>query len=459
VSLTASYIGSGVNNYFPRWSSNTLTPTSAIYEDVTYVGIGTNNTVVSPIGKLVINESAVRHLVLRNEAAGGIPWSLVSTDDNNLSSGSRLVILAGNDQSDTPALLIWSSSSDLKRVGINKTHPSVELDVSGSMSASYYYSKFDDIGFVGTSSWAVSASWAPQPEISSTSSFSISSSISVTSSYSISSSYSITSSYSISSSWAETASYVSGNFWQQGGNAWGELGFLGTTDEEELSLIINGSELVRFTTGSGVGILTRPTDFTLQIAGAVGPSLDNTYDLGSPSLRWKNVYAANLVASGSITNATFAETASIALSSISSISASVVGVGTAANDSPYNVTFVTASTGNTSLNVDDGQVFVYNPVRNLLVVSNISSSLEGTASWARNAITSSISITSSFAHTASFALNAGGGATFVSGSTYSITSSHAIMSDTASYFYGPTGSQAWHIYVEPTSGDLVFDFV
>jgi hypothetical protein len=165
--LTASYIGEGTDNYFPKWSSNTLTSTSQLYEDNTYIGIGTNNVLASPLGKVIINESGVRHLVLRNEAAGGIPWSLVSTDDTNLTSGSRFVILAGSDQTDTPALLIWSASADVKkRVGINKTHPTVELDVSGSISGSYYYSQFDAVGFIGTSSWAVSASWAPQIDYS-----------------------------------------------------------------------------------------------------------------------------------------------------------------------------------------------------------------------------------------------------------------------------------------------------
>lgn len=41
--LTASYIGTGTNNYLPKWSNNTLTATSSIYDDNTNVGIGTNS--------------------------------------------------------------------------------------------------------------------------------------------------------------------------------------------------------------------------------------------------------------------------------------------------------------------------------------------------------------------------------------------------------------------------------
>jgi hypothetical protein len=40
----------------------------------------------------------------------------------------------------------------------------------------------------------------------------------------------------------------------------------------------------------------------------------------------------------------------------------------------------------------------------------------------------------------------------------SISASYAENSKTASYFYSESGSGAWHIYVEPTFGDLVFDY-
>ncbi len=36
-------MGAGTDNYLPKWSSNTLTSTSTVYDDGTNVGIGTNN--------------------------------------------------------------------------------------------------------------------------------------------------------------------------------------------------------------------------------------------------------------------------------------------------------------------------------------------------------------------------------------------------------------------------------
>ncbi|MBI4457356.1 hypothetical protein HY633_00120, partial [Candidatus Uhrbacteria bacterium] len=43
--------------------------------------------------------------------------------------------------------------------------------------------------------------------------------------------------------------------------------------------------------GSGfVGIGTTTPDFKLQVDGAIAPELDNTYDLGSAALRWRDIY-------------------------------------------------------------------------------------------------------------------------------------------------------------------------
>jgi hypothetical protein len=49
------------------------------------------------------------------------------------------------------------------------------------------------------------------------------------------------------------------------------------------------------TNGGNVGIgTTTPSTFKLEIAGSIGPSVDNTYDLGSSSRRWANVYGTNI---------------------------------------------------------------------------------------------------------------------------------------------------------------------
>lgn len=53
--------------------------------------------------------------------------------------------------------------------------------------------------------------------------------------------------------------------------------------------------------------------FDLEVAGDVGPNADSTYDLGSSSVRWANVYADNLhgtVQSGEVSNSDFVESVS-----------------------------------------------------------------------------------------------------------------------------------------------------
>ena len=50
-----------------------------------------------------------------------------------------------------------------------------------------------------------------------------------------------------------------------------------------------------FSNNVGIGTIA-PTSFKLQVKGNVGPDADNTYNLGSSALRWKNVFAQNLIA-------------------------------------------------------------------------------------------------------------------------------------------------------------------
>jgi len=47
----------------------------------------------------------------------------------------------------------------------------------------------------------------------------------------------------------------------------------------------------------GIGTNT-PSDFSLQVAGHVGPNANNTYDLGSSTKNWRNIYAQNMIISG-----------------------------------------------------------------------------------------------------------------------------------------------------------------
>jgi hypothetical protein len=84
---------------------------------------------------------------------------------------------------------------------------------------------------------------------------------------------------------------VNGDFFEQDGNEFGGLATLGTTDTEDLRFITDGQERLRITDDGSVGIGTAsPDDFLLQVAGSIGPDADDTYDLGSPTQRWRSLY-------------------------------------------------------------------------------------------------------------------------------------------------------------------------
>jgi excisionase family DNA binding protein len=92
----------------------------------------------------------------------------------------------------------------------------------------------------------------------------------------------------------------------QGGNSFGALATLGTNDNFGLAFETFGTERMRILTDGNVGIgTTTPSSFKLEVAGSIGPSVDNTYDLGSVSRRWANIYATNIT--GSITPTGFTQ--------------------------------------------------------------------------------------------------------------------------------------------------------
>lgn len=88
-----------------------------------------------------------------------------------------------------------------------------------------------------------------------------------------------------------------------GGNSIGDLAFYTRNATGDAAL----TERMRILSGGNVGIrTTNPSTFPLQVAGSVGPDADNTYDLGSAALRWRNIYSAGSLSLGglSLTNLT-----------------------------------------------------------------------------------------------------------------------------------------------------------
>lgn len=73
------------------------------------------------------------------------------------------------------------------------------------------------------------------------------------------------------------------------------------TSNNYLSFDANGdatSEMILTDAGNlGIGTTTA-ANFILEADGSVGPAVDNTYNLGSSSLRWANIYATDVIASG-----------------------------------------------------------------------------------------------------------------------------------------------------------------
>jgi site-specific recombinase XerD len=69
--------------------------------------------------------------------------------------------------------------------------------------------------------------------------------------------------------------------------------------------LLRGDGGVSYITGGNVGIgTTAAANFALQAAGNIGPSATNTYDLGSSSLQWNNIYGNNFYQNGTLVNLT-----------------------------------------------------------------------------------------------------------------------------------------------------------
>ncbi|MBU4473286.1 MAG: hypothetical protein KJ842_03940, partial [Candidatus Omnitrophica bacterium] len=130
---------------------------------------------------------------------------------------------------------------------------------------------------------------------------------------------------------------------------------IATASGEHFAIIPGGSGNV------GIGT-TSPSTFKLEVAGNIGPSADSTYDLGSSSVRWENIYADNI--SGNVTptgfdsgGMVFGSTGGLLIQDTSNLywnnSNNRVGIGT--SDPVARLEIKGAGTGTTfALKIQDG---------------------------------------------------------------------------------------------------------
>ena len=156
---------SGSVNYISKFTSGSAIGNSVIYETGSNIGIGT----INPNAKLNINSSGSLVSGSVVFSVEGTQGSLFSVDDSL--SGSLMSV---NDISGLPILEVFSddrlvvgtyNSNALvvtgSRVGIGTNNPIAKLQVSGNISGSSFTSSVSNgVGFLGTSSFSVTASYA-----------------------------------------------------------------------------------------------------------------------------------------------------------------------------------------------------------------------------------------------------------------------------------------------------------
>ena len=403
----------GSVNYIAKFTSGSSVGNSVIYESGSNIGIGTT----TPNSKLNINSSGSLVSGSVVFSVEGTQGSLFSVDDNL--SGSLMSV---NDVSGLPILEVFSddrlvvgtyNSNALvvtgSRVGIGTNVPIAKLQVSGNISGSSFTSSVSNgVGFLGTSS------------------------------------FSVTSSYALSALTASFALNASG-----GGGGSGTV----TGSTNYISKFTSGTSVgnsVIYETGSNIGIGTTVPNSKLNInssgslvSGSVVFSVEGTQG---------SLFSVDDNLSGSLMSLN--DVSGLPILEVFSDDRLVVGT--------YNSNALVVTGSKVGIGTN-------NPVAKLQVNGNISGSsftgsVFGTSSWATNTLTASFastasynlnsisssfavtssynlnSISSSYALTASFSLNGGGGGTtLTTGSTYPITSSWSNNATTASYALNASG--------------------
>jgi hypothetical protein len=462
---------SGSANYISKFTSGTAVGNSVIYETGSNIGIGT----INPNAKLNINSSGSLVSGSVVFSVEGTQGSLFSVDDSL--SGSLMSV---NDISGLPILEVFSDDRLVvgtynantlvvtgSRVGIGTSVPVAKLQVSGNISGSSFTSSVSSgVGFLGTSSFASTASYALNAL---TASFALNASGgggggsgTVTGSVNYISKFTTTTTVGNSVIYETGSNIGIGtinpnaklNINSSGSLASGSVVFsvegtqgslfsvddslsgslMSVNDISGLPILevfsddrlvvgtYNSNALV--VTGSRVGIGTNNPVAKLQVNGNISGSSFTGSVFGTSS--WANNALSASYAPGGGTTLTTGSTYPIT-SSWAATSSNIIG-GTS-NYIPLWST--NTSLGNSVLYQNSSNIGIgtTSPVSKLEVVGNISASsltgsVFGTSSWANNSISSSFSNTStssSFASTASYNLNS-------ISSSYALTASFALNS-------------------------------
>jgi hypothetical protein len=475
--LNASGGGSGTVtgsvNYIAKFTSGSSVGNSVIYESGSNIGIGTT----SPNSKLNINSSGSLVSGSVVFSVEGTQGSLFSVDDNL--SGSLMSV---NDVSGLPILEVFSddrlvvgtyNSNALvvtgSRVGIGTNVPIAKLQVSGNISGSSFTSSVSNgVGFLGTSSFSVTSSYALSAL---TASFALNASGGGGGSGTVTGSTNYISKFTSGTSVGNSVIYETGsnigigttvpnsklNINSSGSLVSGSVVFsvegtqgslfsvddnlsgslMSVNDVSGLPILevfsddrlvvgtYNSNALV--VTGSRVGIGTNNPIAKLQVNGNISGSSFTGSVFGTSSWATNAISSSFSTTSATATSATSATSASYSTNAGTATSATSANTANSATSASYSLSSSYSVNSTTSTSSSFASTASYN-------LNSISSSFAATSSYNLNSISSSYSLT------ASFALNGGGGGTtLTTGSTYPITSSWATNAITASYALNSAG--------------------